>query len=254
MGSNQTDPRFGGETRHYVRIPRSFAVATKAVTVAQVNRFLSQAEIPEFASESSPEDAPAIGLNWYMAGRYCRWLSEQENIDENQMCFPKVEEIKPGMKLPKNYLQRTGYRLPTEAEWEYACRAGTATDWSHGSAEDMLPSYAWYAGNAKQRVHPVGLKKPNDLGLFDIHGNAWQWCLDRYRSYAIGPRANEDKEDSDVYHERSEHSQNFEAENRVLRGGAFHNDAPSLGLTSRFTVETAARYTSAGLRVARTYR
>jgi formylglycine-generating enzyme required for sulfatase activity len=80
------------------------------------------------------------------------------------------------MMLAPDFLDRTGYRLPTVTEWEYACRAGSITRWSLGEAEDLLTKYAWCVSNAWSCLHPVGTLRPNDLGLFDMHGNAWEWC------------------------------------------------------------------------------
>jgi formylglycine-generating enzyme required for sulfatase activity len=78
------------------------------------------------------------------------------------------------MKMAANYLQRTGYRLPTEAEWEFACRAGAVTSFYFGDSKELLPRYAWYQKNSQNKLWPVGSLKPNDLGLFDMAGNAWE--------------------------------------------------------------------------------
>src|SRR5262249_37516348 len=139
---------------------------------------------------------------------------EAEGIPKDQWCYPPVAEIeraekeKSPLKLPANFAQRTGYRLPLEAEWEYACRAGTVTAWSHGSDAAMLGHDAWYGLNSNPMIHRVGTRKPNGLGLFDAHGNAWQWCQDDH-----GVNDHVDKQDVN------------DKDIRVLRCGSFRDGA-----------------------------
>src|SRR5207253_2222430 len=148
------------------------------------------------------DDGPIIAVTWYEAAQYCRWLSEREGVPEGQMCYPSVaaiEKCKDGvtpLRLPRDYLSRTGYRLPTEAEWEHACRAGTRTSRWYGSSEDMLAQHGWYQHNARDRAWPVGQKKPNPFGLFDMHGNTWDWCQESGWLYepGVGGKPAEDEE------------------------------------------------------------
>ena len=118
----------------------------------------------------------AIHISWFKAVAYCNWLSEQAGIDKSQWCYP--EAIEPGMVIAADALSRTGYRLPTEAEWEYFCRAQTETSRPYGEARDLLSFYAWTWLNSDNKVMPPGLLLPNEFGLFDVLGNAWEWCHD----------------------------------------------------------------------------
>jgi formylglycine-generating enzyme required for sulfatase activity len=94
-----------------------------------------------------------------------------------------VEFCRKLSELPAERSAGRVYRLPTEAEWEYACRAGSKTKWSFGDSESSLGDYAWYRSNSDSKTHPVGTKKPNAWGLYDMHGNVWEWCSDWLADY-----------------------------------------------------------------------
>jgi formylglycine-generating enzyme required for sulfatase activity len=238
------------ETPHRRRIGRCFAIASKPVTVEEFQRFLK--ERPDvghyYVKHYSPgADTPIIAVTWYEAAQYCNWLSEKEGIPEEQWCYPKHADIKEGMTPYPDYLKRKGYRLPTEAEWECACRAGAESSHYYGGGQELLPRYAWYLQNAQDRSWPVGQKRPNDWGLFDMHGNVWNWCQESAWEYqpGTGGKPAEDEEDKrDI----------VDKLNRVLRGGSFR-DQPS-DVRSAFRNlggRPSLRSNEVGLRPARTY-
>jgi formylglycine-generating enzyme required for sulfatase activity len=230
---------------------------------------------------SPEENCPIIIVDWFHAAMYCNWLSEQEGIPPEQWCYETnvqrlshekvsvtvmmllqrhplvaagsssyfVEDHQPQVTaLRKNYLSLTGYRLPTEAEWEYACRAGAVTSRYYGETEELLPKYGWYMKNSGERACLVGSKKPNDLGLFDMHGNVDTWCQDIYRDdYPLAKNGEliEDKEDIYIINRQKM---------LVLRGGSFLNPASVVRSAYRSSYGPELRFTSNGFRPARTYR
>jgi formylglycine-generating enzyme required for sulfatase activity/tetratricopeptide (TPR) repeat protein len=244
----------GDEKLHWRRIDRRYAIGTKPVTVAQFRQFLAAHPEVRHSStkEYSPdEEGPILHVTWYEAAQYCRWLSEQEGLPEHEMVYPPVAEIEKSsdgrapLRLPANYLKRKGYRLPTEAEWEHACRAGARTSRYYGAALELLPRYAWYGGNSQGRTWPVGQKRPNDLGLFDMHGNAWTWCQDSAGNFPPGgpTRPAPDEEDA---------SYTIDSRFRVLRGGSFYDPPSGVRASYRYFSGPASRIYTVGFRVART--
>ncbi|HKB38117.1 MAG TPA: SUMF1/EgtB/PvdO family nonheme iron enzyme, partial [Gemmataceae bacterium] len=211
---------------------------------------------PQVRFYASPEDAagterPQTGLSWYDAAMYCRWLSEQEGIPEDQMCYPPIPEILKcadgltPLRLPPDHLSRKGYRLPTEAEWEFASRAGADGPRYYGDGDDLLPAYAWFIHNSHERTWPVGQKKPNDFGLFDTLGNAFECCQGTYRAFRPGTRGRPagDEEDRTPMTDRV---------NRVMRGGSYTYTAANQRAASRLTNRPPARLQTDGFRIART--
>jgi formylglycine-generating enzyme required for sulfatase activity len=249
MGSPDTEAgRVGNEQLHRRHIGRTFAIAAKPVTFEEFLRFRKAFEYEKlFAPDPK---CPAVGMTWYVAAEYCNWLSEQEGLPPSERCFEPNEKRKydDGMKLAPDYLKRRGYRLPTEAEWEDACRAGSTTSRYYGDSTPMLVKYGWYMVNAQDHSWPVGMLKPNDWGLFDMHGNSWNWCLDRFaKSYPLAP-AGKAAEDFDPVLTVSD------KEIRTNRGGAFGTHAADVRSATRGDLLPTSFLKSVGFRPARTIR
>lgn len=235
----EENPNWTNDPLHWVKIPRTFGIATKEVTQAQFLRFQPN---HGFDGSYSPDpDCPMTTVGFDAAMRYCNWLSAQEGISENQMCYAEVGTS--GMKPAPDYLDRVGYRLPTEAEWEFACRAGSQTPRFYGFSTNALSKYCWYIKNANGRTWPVGLLRPNRFGLFDTYGNVFEWVQDNNAEYP-------DDRDGPVIDEGL-----FEfAGPQIVRGGSFAMNPSANRSAQRIPTHIKGITQSYGFRVARTIR
>jgi len=204
MGS----PTVGNAIPHEVRLTKPFYMGVVEVTQEQYSIVMGNNP-----SKTIGANLPVEQISWPDATEFCRQLSA----------------------LPKERAAGRTYRLPTESEWERACRAGTTTEYSFGEAANNLLDYAWFLNNSENRTHPVGQKKPNPWELYDMHGNVWEWCQDWEGDYPNG----------DVTDPLGPQ----EGTRRILRGGGCINDAFYCRSAGRRADNPTVRYGDHGFRV-----
>ena len=226
MGSNEGEFADESPVRR-VTLTDDFLLGVFPVTQGQYRRLMGGAARPYF---DGIDAAPMENVTWLDAIHFCNALSEVEGLPP---CY-RID----GERV--SWRGGPGYRLPTEAEWEYACRAGGAGAYHFGDDPGLLPRHAWFQENSRDSVRPVGYWPANALGLHDMHGNVWEWCWDWYAPFQRGACVDPAGPDS--------------GRARVLRGGSWYDAAPSLRSSARLswvphdTEMTAWKF---GFRVAR---
>jgi len=190
---------------HRVQIEHPFYIGTTEVTQGQW-----QAVMGNNPSNFKGEDSlPVEQVSWEDCQSFLQKLSQKEGKE---------------------------YRLPSEAEWEYACRAGSTTRYFYGDEESKLGEYAWYQDNSGNMTQPVGQKKPNAWGLYDIYGNVGEWCQDWYIAYPGNSQPHFD----------------YGTKFRINRGSTFGFPIDYFGSVNRYRVQPTVRRNNFGLRVVRT--
>lgn len=246
--------------RHTVKITRPFCMSATEVTVGQFRQFVEatrywtqgeQFGAGDSSTWTAPRDVkpenvtitwrtpgyattdnhPVTQVTWADAVAFCNWLSEQELLDP---CYESSGKL--DWKLIRD---ANGYRLPTEAEWEYACRAGTVTQFSFGDAVEQINDYGWSSESKLSSPQPVAGKRPNPFGLFDMHGNVREWCYDWYSSefYAQPGQADPLGPDSGT--------------DRVMRGGRWNRLSVNSRSAFRYDINPFQRGTQNGFRIVR---
>ena len=201
--------RISSEMQHEVTLSKSYYLGAFEVTQNEYERVMGNNP-----SKSKGAKNPVEMVSWDEAVSFCKKLSE----------------------MPMEKAAGREYRLPTEAEWEYACRAGSTTSYSFGDTAESLGEYAWIFENAGKGTHPVGEKKPNRWGLYDMHGNVWEWCQDWYGPYPSGASTDPKGPSRGTY--------------RVRRGGSWDYVAAYCRTAIRYADDPTFRSNFIGFRVA----
>jgi len=226
IGSGDRDEQF------FVVTLSDYQLAESETTWWQYNLYCAATgkALPEKPGWGGEGDNPVVNVSWYDAVAYAGWLSDREGLQRAIEC-PDEENCNLN-------LQVKGYRLPTEAEWEYAARAGTNMTYAGCGQKSDLPDFAWYGENSGSRTRPVKTRRPNQLGLYDMSGNVWEWCWDWYGDYP--PEAQTNPTGTEI------------GSRRVLRGGAWGSLAGLCRVALRNNVNPGLRDVLFGFRLSRT--
>ncbi|EAZ95010.1 hypothetical protein FBBAL38_11714 [Flavobacteria bacterium BAL38] len=210
MGDTEMEGEKNEQPTHQVTL-KTFKIAKTETTVAQWKVFCNATgrSMPQTPSWGWIDSHPIVNVNYGDAVAYCDWLAEKMDAD---------------------------YRLPTEAEWEYAARGGKQSKGTKYSGGRSLDNAGWYDANSGSKTHSVATKNPNELGIYDMSGNVYEWCKDWYGPYSAAAQTNPRGATSGA--------------NRVLRGGGWYDSASYCRVADRGSNGPASRDSGSGFRVA----
>lgn len=203
----------GDELPVHEVVVKNYYISITEVTVKQYRQFCQETyrQMPEAPSWGWKDNNPIVNVSWYDAVAYCDWLGD------------KMEKF---------------YRLPTEAEWEYAARGGKNSKGFKYSGGQTMQNLGWFDENSNKRTQAVAVKKTNELGIYDMSGNVWEWCLDMY-----------DYEYYTYYSSDSDPRGPLSGRGRTLRGGSWSTDVSYCRVTDRNHIEPEYRSSKGGFRV-----
>ncbi len=228
MGSPEEEGLWDERPQHPVRLS-AFMISETEITQAQWGQLRS-----DNPARVKGDNLPISGVSWCKALHFANALSLQEGL---QPAYRNLADCETRTERVSWDRQAQGYRLPTEAEWEYAARAGSTQAFSSGPSEADLAQVAWYDGNAERAPHPVATRQPNAWGLHDMHGNVYEWVWDRWAPYDAAPRSDPVGPASGV--------------DRVVRGGSWFTPASAARAAFRCVFPPLSEGYDLGFRLAR---
>ena len=258
MGSaaDEKDRSMSENPPHFVKISQAFYMGVHEVTQGEYEKVIGTnpsyfSSTGSASSDVSGQDTnrfPVEQVSWYDTVEYCNKLSVQDGLPAYYGLTRVERQYGYGTIRSASVIVvgGTGYRLPTEAEWEYSCRAGTTSAYHTGSSLASLDQAGWYGaysiptGNSEKRTNRVGQKTANAFGLFDMHGNVWEWCDDIYDAKSYSNRSGTTVDPLQT------------SESRVLRGGSWNNDPWNTRSAHRFWFTPDDRSINIGFRISRT--
>ncbi len=236
MGDEHEDLHHWFRPAHKVTLTYNFWMGEYLVTFAEYDAFITDTGRPEPDDEGWGRGRrPAINVSWWDAIAYCNWLSDNEGLPE---AYDDEGNFLDGYgEITDDPSEVVGYRLPTEAEWEYAARGGKNSPPYKYSGSDTVELVAWYEGNSGGHTRPVGLQRSNAFGIFDMSGNVYEWCSDGWYDYVDEPKTNPYVRNGSF---------------RMLRGGCWNSDETSVRVAARIFDTPDKAYNNGGFRITRT--